>query len=260
MLACAAATLLVPSSTAVARTACPTIPAVAHRGGTEVHAENTLQAFAHAGTIGVKLWETDVRFTADGVPVLLHDATLDRTTNGAGPVDATDAATLRASVRTDDGQVVPTLRELLVLAYASQARILLELKADPTPAQWAAVAADLDAYGMRDQVLLMSFDGPVVLEARAAIPGTETGLVADPGYAPATALTPYGEAYVKHQDSITAARLDEWSGPLDVYAWTVDSAAGWERMHWYTAEPGRLDGVITNKPGAFLAWQRGRTC
>ena len=86
-----------------------------------------------------------------------------------------------------------------------------------------------------------------------------TGLVAMAGYVPVAQLAPY-DAYIKHQDAITNGRLDEWSGPLDVSAWTVNNADGWARMHWYTAEPGKLDGVITDKPAAYLAWQKARVC
>jgi glycerophosphoryl diester phosphodiesterase len=254
------ATLLVAFDSPARAAACPTIPPVAHRGGNEAHTENTLRAFQHAASIGVKTWETDVRFTSDGERVLMHDPTLDATTTGTGEVAATSSATLRASVRTSDGQVVPTLRELMLLAYAAKARVLVEMKTNPTPEQWAAVAADLDAYGMRSSVVLMSFDGPVVLEAKQAIPGAKTGLVALAGYASASSLTQYGSSYIKHQDSMTAGRLDEWSGPLDVYAWTANNSDSWTWLHWYTAEPGRLDGIITDKPGAFLAWQRARVC
>lgn len=236
---------------------CVTIPVVAHRGGTEAFAENTLRAFAHASRAGASIWETDVRFTADGERVLLHDATLDRTTTSTGNVTAITAADLRAGVRTGDGQVVPTLRELMLLAYAAQARILLELKAAPTAEQWQAIATDLDAYGMRPYVLLMSFDPAVVLDARTAIPGARTGLVANPGYVPVAQLVPYGTSYVKHWHSMTASRLDEWSGPLDVYAWTPNSVEAWSQMQWYASEPGRLDGVITDRPAAYLTWAAG---
>jgi glycerophosphoryl diester phosphodiesterase len=253
------ASLLLGFDSSARAAACVNIPVVAHRGGSEIHTENTLRAFQHARTAGATIWETDVRFTSDGERVLLHDPTLDAMTTGSGEVSAISSATLRASVRTNDGQVVPTLRELMVLAYANQARVLVELKTDPTPEQWAAVAADLDAYGMRSRVTLMSFEPSVVAEAAAAIPGTRTGLVALAGYVPVGQISQY-DVYIKHQDSITNGRLDEWSGPLDVYAWTVNNADGWARMHWYTAEPGKLDGVITDKPAAYLAWQKARVC
>lgn len=242
---------------ALAATCAVTVPAIAHRGGTEQASENTLRAYASAARAGVTWWETDVRLTADGVPVLLHDETLDRTTTGVGPVSAMTADDLRATVRTDDGQVVPTLRELMALAYAHQARILLETKADPDDSGWTAIQADVDAYGMRPQVILMSFSAAVVAEAQQAAPDVRTALVADTGYVPVAELTALGiNAYVKHHYSITAARVAEWSGPLDVYAWTVDAQTDWERMHWYQT----LDGVITNRPIAYLQWQRARTC
>lgn len=253
----ATALLAVPGPAAAA--ACVNIPAVAHRGGTERYVENTLNAFRDAANRGVAYWETDVRFTADDVPVLLHNETLDQTTDGTGPVADLLADDL-ADVRTVGGQQVPTLAELINDAQVDGARILVELKTNPTPAQWAAVLAAIDSRSWRGKVTLMSFDPAVVLEARQVAPDVRTGLVENPGYRPVDELTPYGEAYIKHKNSITGARLDEWSGPLDVYAWTVDAPADWAWMHYYTAEPGRLDGVITNKPGAYLAWQKARVC
>lgn len=238
--------------------ACATIPAVAHRGGTERYVENTRNAYRDAANRGTLIWETDVRFTADDIPVLLHDPTLDRTTDGTGPVAELAAADL-APVRTADGQPVPTLAELMNDADVDGARVLVELKTDPTPAQWTAVLAAVDAHAMRARVILMSFDPLVVLEAAVVAPGVETGLVENPGYRPVAELIPYG-SYIKHKNSITGARLDEWSGPLDVYAWTVDTAADWTWMNYYMAEPGRLDGVITNRPGAYLTWQKSRVC
>lgn len=235
------------------------IPAIAHRGGTERYVENTRNAFRDASNRGVLFWETDVRFTSDNVPVLLHNETLDQTTDATGPVAAVTAAEL-AGARTADGQPVPTLADLMNDAQVDGAKVLVELKTDPTPAQWARVLADVDSRSMRAKVTLMSFDPAVVLEARAVAPTVETGLVENPGYRPVAELTPYGGSYIKHQWSITGARLDEWSGPLDVYAWTVDAVDDWERMHWYTTEPGRLDGVVTNRPGAYLAWQKARSC
>lgn len=250
--------LFVPAPARAA--ACPApIPAVAHRGGTERYVENTRNAYRDAANRGVLIWETDVRFTADGVPVLMHDDTVDRTTDGTGAVADLTAAEL-AAFRTADDQPVPTFAELMNDAQVDGARVLVEPKADPTPAQWARLLAELDSRSMRAKVILMSFEPSVVLEARAVAPTVETGLVENPGYRPAAELVPYGGAYVKHQWSVTGGRLDEWSGPLDVYAWTVDAPADWARMNYYTAEPGRLDGVITNKPGAYLAWAKARVC
>src|SRR5581483_1048754 len=65
---------------------------IAHRGGRGLAPENTLAACARALRLGVDAIEIDVRLTADDEPVVLHDATLDRTTTGRGPIAALDAA------------------------------------------------------------------------------------------------------------------------------------------------------------------------
>ena len=80
---------------AAGRTSCVP-PPVAHRGDSARAPENTLPAFRKALSLGVKRLELDVRFTVDGTPVLLHDPTVDRTTNGTGEVSAMSLSDLRA--------------------------------------------------------------------------------------------------------------------------------------------------------------------
>jgi glycerophosphoryl diester phosphodiesterase len=72
-------------------------PVVAHRGASAHAPENTLAAFEDALRLGVDALEFDVRVTADGVPVVHHDATLDRTTDAAGLVAARTLAALRSA-------------------------------------------------------------------------------------------------------------------------------------------------------------------
>src|SRR6187402_2293497 len=68
--------------------------AIAHRGGSKLRPENTLVAFDHAASLGVDGFECDVHLSRDGVPVVIHDATLERTTAGSGPVSARTAVEL----------------------------------------------------------------------------------------------------------------------------------------------------------------------
>jgi glycerophosphoryl diester phosphodiesterase len=107
----------------------------AHRGASAEHPENTLAAFEAAlrhGTDGIEL---DVSLSADGVPVVMHDPTVDRTTDGTGAVADLPLAVLRA-LDTGAGPV-PTLDEVLGLA-AGHAEVNVELK---TPvAAWPALA------------------------------------------------------------------------------------------------------------------------
>ena len=69
---------------------------IAHRGASAQHAENTLPAFLAAWDAGAQWVEADTQPTADGVPVLLHDADLDRTTSGSGPVRQHDVEAVTA--------------------------------------------------------------------------------------------------------------------------------------------------------------------
>lgn len=93
---------------------CPKV--VAHRGGegdpTNAN-ENSMYAFERGANIGVDVMETDVWFTKDLVPIIMHDETLDRTTDGTGKVSDYTWAYLRKNVRLNNGQRIPSLREAL---------------------------------------------------------------------------------------------------------------------------------------------------
>ena len=71
---------------------------IAHRGAGKECPENTLCAFEHGSACGFSMFECDVKLSADGVPFLLHDDTLERTTNGRGPADALPWAELALSL------------------------------------------------------------------------------------------------------------------------------------------------------------------
>src|SRR5215510_15145809 len=70
------------------------VAAIAHRGGSRLRPENTLASFDHAVELGVDGLECDVHLSSDGEPVVIHDPTLDRTTNATGPVSERSALEL----------------------------------------------------------------------------------------------------------------------------------------------------------------------
>lgn len=137
---------------------------VSHRGAAALAPENTLAAMRIAIEQGVDFVETDVQLTSDGVPVLLHDPTLDRTTNGSGPLAQRTFAEVRAldagSWFGGDyaGEPVPSLEEFLDLLDASNVRALVELKGPWLPEQLEQVAALLQSRYMVNRVALQSFD------------------------------------------------------------------------------------------------------
>ena len=104
---------------------------IAHRGGYAFGPENTLANFRHALEHGATTIEMDLRRTADGVIVILHDATVDRTTNGSGPINQMTleaARALDAGYGTFAGERIPTLEEALVLVESVGGGACLDLK------------------------------------------------------------------------------------------------------------------------------------
>lgn len=245
------ALLVVPANPPVITTCAAPPYAVAHRGGDEMAGENTLLAFRTAAEqAGVRTWETDVRFDAVGTPVILHDATVDRTTPATGEIaDLQASGTVR--IATDDGQLLPTLWEVLNLAKDKSARVLLELKVMPAnAAQWAALFNRIDITIGRDQVTMISFDKAILDAVHERDVSIRTGLLdnwGDPGTA---TILAYGQSFVKYAPAYTKARVASWrAAGLELFAWTVDSPADWPRLVNYP-----VDGMITDKPLAYAGW------
>jgi glycerophosphoryl diester phosphodiesterase len=100
---------------------------IAHRGGPVHEPENTLTAFRNAIDVGADWIEMDVRRTQDGVLVVMHDETVDRTTDGAGRVESLTLGQIRA-LDAGDGEQVPTFDEVIALARESGVGLLPEAK------------------------------------------------------------------------------------------------------------------------------------
>ena len=129
---------------------------VAHRGNSIRAPENTLASMREAFELGADAVELDLRLTQDGVPVLLHDATVDRTTNGTGPVSAMTLAEgkeLDAGSWKDQryaGEPVPTLTEALEFGRGRGLLLIDAPRTDDIPAMVQAI----DAAAMKDEVLI----------------------------------------------------------------------------------------------------------
>ena len=141
-----------------------------HRGcGTRTEIpENTLPSFSMAMEAGVDGLELDVRLTRDGVPVLMHDSTLDRTTNATGPIAALTLAELRevdAGIRGGErwkGLAVPTLEEFCELVRpAADLALNVELKDHSREAVDKTVAM-LDRFGLIGRCVFTCFNATVV--------------------------------------------------------------------------------------------------
>ncbi|MCS6931946.1 MAG: glycerophosphodiester phosphodiesterase [Acetobacteraceae bacterium] len=153
---------------------------IAHRGGALLWPENSLTAFRGALALPVDEVECDIHPSSDGVPMVIHDATLDRTTRASGPVARRSAAELAATpLRDAPGEGVPRLADLAALLAATSHRLRVEVKADadgrPYPGLLEAALGVLDAAGLRARSVVIAFDGPTA--ARAAASGGLAGTV-----------------------------------------------------------------------------------
>jgi glycerophosphoryl diester phosphodiesterase len=100
---------------------------IAHRGASAYTPENTLAAIGKAAELGADAVELDVHISADGVPVIIHDANLSRTTNGTGPVSQYNLSQLK-KLDAGNGETIPTLEEAIACCREHQLGLYLELK------------------------------------------------------------------------------------------------------------------------------------
>jgi len=141
-----------------------------HRGAGSLEPENTLRAMRRAMSLGVDQIETDVQLTRDGHLVLMHDPTVDRTTNGTGKVAELTFAEIR-QLDAGHGERIPTLEEALALTR-EKVVLQIELKG---PATALPVVRAVEAADAVDQVILTSFKHRWLVEVRTQNPRLRTG-------------------------------------------------------------------------------------
>ncbi|MGW7295610.1 glycerophosphodiester phosphodiesterase [Streptomyces xiamenensis] len=202
-----------------------TVLAVAHRGDPYRARENTVASFRSAITAGADMVELDVRLTRDGVPVVLHDATLDRLWGHDRPV----AELTAQEVRELTAGGVPTLAE--VLAVTAPVRTLIDLPMRAVAPARAAVAAVREA-GAGERV---SYCGdPAALKAvRAADEAAEIGLTWKRTGPPRPAvLRDLRPAWLTYRFGLLDHALVDRAHArgLRVMAWTVDSPRAMRRL------------------------------
>ena len=243
---------------------------IAHRGASADAPENTLPAFRAAWSAGIAWVETDVQPSADGVPVLLHDDTVDRTTDGAGPLRSLTAACLGGLDAgawfpggAFHGTPVPTLAETLTVGHAvagppGGARLLLEVKGDHTAEQLATVLGVLAEADADRWVYLQSFEVNVLRRLRQLAPHRPLGLLVeelddDPvnrcRELGATSYNPEHVLLRERPELVPELRAAD----IGVSVWTADEPADWA----YLSGLG-VDGIITNRPAALTAWLAAR--
>lgn len=142
----------------------PWLPQISsHRGGALIWPENSPTAFRRSARLPVASIETDVHLSRDGRLVIHHDATLQRTTTGRGPVRAHAFAALRKrTLKRTRGERIPTLREVIGLIRRSRRDLRLEIKTDGRKRRYPGierkVAAELRRAHFLKRTVVTSFD------------------------------------------------------------------------------------------------------
>jgi glycerophosphoryl diester phosphodiesterase len=228
---------------------------IAHRGNSGAAPENTLAAFRQVAETGAQGAEFDVQLSRDGVPVVIHDEKLERTSTGTGWVGEHTAAELHALDAgrwfgpAFAGERIPTLEEVLNVFLGTPLRLIIELKTNriPYPGLAALTVALVRRLGMTGQTVVSSFNHATLLEARAAAPEMEyAALVSDRLIEPWVYARRHGFAALHPRASAVDAEVVErcHQAGLKVRVWTVDDPVECARL-----ERLGVDAVITNHPG-----------
>jgi glycerophosphoryl diester phosphodiesterase len=222
-----------------------------HRGNPDEYPENTLASFASALEIGVDVVECDVHLTADGRLAVIHDYTLDRTTDGTGPVTNHTMDELRA-FDAGAGERIPELVEVLDLVRG-RAALAIEIKLLPVlyPGIEETVVDALRAAAMVEDCAVISFDHRAVRRVRDLEPRLVCGalLVGRPldvaGLMARTGAEVYSPQW-SFLDQETVAEVHAMGGVVGV--WTVD-----DPLALAVSRAVGVDAIYSNKPREMRA-------
>jgi glycerophosphoryl diester phosphodiesterase len=149
------------------------IEVTGHRGAIAVHPENTLAAFSYAIALGCDRLELDVWLTADGRPVVIHDETVDRTTDGTGAVADLSFAEIRR-LEAGQGERIPSLDEVLDLAHPTAITLQIEVKGPDTE---RVAPMSIRRHRMATRIVFTSFDHDRARVAKELLPGARSGIL-----------------------------------------------------------------------------------
>ncbi|MFE5341642.1 glycerophosphodiester phosphodiesterase [Isoptericola sp. NPDC056578] len=234
---------------------------IAHRGASADAPQNTLAAFDAAGEAGAAMIEIDVHLSADGVPMVIHDGTVDATTDGNGEVRGRTRDELQALDAGSwfgpefAGQRIPTLAEVLELvARHPGLGVLCEYKGRWSAEDVAVTMRVLDAPELAGHLVVQGFDPVTVAALRDVAPQVPRSLLVEHpreslpallGELDAAAVSP-GAALIADDPGLVPAAHD---AGLRVFGWTANDEATWRLL----VDAG-VDGIITDRPAALREW------
>ena len=227
---------------------------IAHRGAKAVAPENTLLAFSRAMEMGANMIELDLHATRDGHVVVIHDDDLRQTTNLRGKVSELTLEEVRKA-DAGKGERVPTLQEAFELTRG-KIQLYLEIKDHKAAAETVRMVRE---YGVKNEVMLASFDLPLMKKLGDEISDIEIGLILgnttlNPFVRwreafPEIALKNYNYQTLCMQVKLCSTRLARniKAQGKKLYAWTANS----EQEYGTMIERG-VDGICTDTPDKLI--------
>ncbi len=218
-----------------------------HRGAPAVEPENTLRSFRRALAMGVAAVELDVQLTGDGRLAVIHDETLDRTTNGKGPVNNFTLAELQ-QLDAGQGEPIPSLEEVFDLVKG-KAHLVVELK---QPEAAPALLHFFQEHLAFEFATIISFWHPALKALKEQEPRLITGILmvgcpADPaGLAQAARADALILQYAYVTPKLVAAAHNRH---LLVYVWNIDDI---NTLQPYLVM--NLDGIGSNRPDVLIEY------
>jgi glycerophosphoryl diester phosphodiesterase len=236
---------------------------IAHRGASGNAPENTWAAFRKAIALGASFIETDLQLSRDARFVAIHDATVNRTTNGQGAVHDMTLADLRKLDAGSwfgsefAGERIPTLEEILEFSKKNDVVFYLEIKPGGSWGGEHALIGSLRESGEIPRTVVISFDPSIVLNLRKIEPTLMTGLLYDGQIEnPLDKAVAIGaRQLVVRGDLVTPALISEAKKKdLQVVCWTVNHPA-----HMRLLAAAGVDGIMSDYPDRLVAAVRKET-
>jgi len=214
---------------------------IGHRGASRDFPENTIAAFRAAIDAGAQMCELDVQLTGDGAVVVIHDDTVDRTTDGRGAVAQLSLAHLKR-LDAGRGERIPTLDEVFA-ATAGKCGLNIELKAGKVEREVADLMRKWDAV---DTSMVSSFDWDKLAAIHEIDSGLRIGVLEEKNALAMLEKAAQLQAYAINPrfDIVTPELCDDaHSRGLKVLVWTVDTPEAMRLQIGYG-----VDGIMTNYP------------
>ncbi|GIG86870.1 glycerophosphodiester phosphodiesterase [Plantactinospora endophytica] len=240
------------------------VAVIAHRGASAAAPENTLVAQDLARRGGADWIENDVQPSSDGVPFVLHDSTVDRTTDGTGAIRSLTSTRLKTLDAGSwfapqfAGTRMPTLAEQLADLRTKGGRLVLEIKGAHSRAEVSRIVQVVREQQMTERVLVQSFEVDVLRYTRELAPELPLGLLRSTLDADPVAISASLGLATYNPSSAALLSRPAIVGNLHragiaLMVWTVDTPTGWRQL-----DDLGVDGIITNRPAELVTWNAGQ--